>query len=46
MAEIAERKNVLTASDDLKTLATSGSKTTATVFSNILTANRLGFAFR
>lgn len=46
MAEIAERKNVFTASAERKTLATSGSNTTATVApSDRRLANRLGRDF-
>jgi len=43
-AEITERSRVLTASDDLKTAATSGSSTTATLPFDISVANRFGFA--
>jgi hypothetical protein len=39
MADIAERRNEFTASDELNTAATSRSRTTATVPSDIDTAN-------
>jgi len=42
IAEITDRRRALTASDDLKTAATSGSSTTATVPSDIFDANRFG----
>ena len=44
VARIAERRNALTASDDLKTAATSGCKTTADVSASF-DANRFGLAF-
>ena len=43
MAAIMERKRALTASDDLKISATSGSSTTATVPLDIFAANRFGW---
>ncbi|HKV37223.1 MAG TPA: hypothetical protein VJP89_22970 [Pyrinomonadaceae bacterium] len=42
IAEIIERRRVLTTSDELKTAATSGSSTIATVPSDIFALNRFG----
>jgi len=43
IAEMMDRRRALTASDDLKTLATSGSNTTATLPCAIFAAKRFGF---
>jgi len=45
IADIAERRNVFTASAERKTLATSGSRTTAVASSDIRLANRFGRDF-
>jgi len=45
IAEMTDRKSSFTASDDLKTVATSGSRTTTTASLDIRGANLLGFAF-
>jgi hypothetical protein len=42
IAEMIERRRALTASDDLNTAATSGSRTTATDPSDIFAAKRFG----
>ena len=42
IAEIMERRRAFTTSEDLKTAATSGSNTTATVPSDIFAAKRFG----
>jgi hypothetical protein len=42
VAEITERRKALTASDDLNTAATSGSRTTATLPPAICVAKRFG----